>query len=177
MALNNVPLSGQTLGQTRTAVNQNFSLIDTAFQVDHVDYNDPNQGQHDKVTLLPQGGAPSFAAGSDGIYCLPYNNGTTTLNEVFVHKQTNASTQDIPFTASILSSTSPANNIAGWTYLPSGLQLQWKTVSVVAGVNTITLSGFPGYTNIFSVIISAVGAPGPTVSLDSIISNTQFSIY
>ena len=39
MALNNVPLSGQSLGVTRVPINQNFSVIDADFSVDHVAYN------------------------------------------------------------------------------------------------------------------------------------------
>ena len=64
MALINVPLAGQSLGITRDPVNNNFSTINSAFLVDHVEYNTAGQGKHNKVTFPVQGGAPAFTAGS-----------------------------------------------------------------------------------------------------------------
>lgn len=127
MALNNVPQSGQTLNDTRNPIRTNFSVINAAFLVDHVEYNLANQGFHNKVTMPVQVAAPAFAAGINGIYNL--NNATTTKNELYVHKQQDAGTADIPFTASTLSSSTPGSAASGWTYLPSGIILQWTNSS------------------------------------------------
>ena len=59
-----------------------------------------------------QGAAPTFAAGNDGIYTLPY--ATTGVNELFVHKQVFGGTSEIPFTASKLSYTAIAGSDNGW---------------------------------------------------------------
>ena len=64
MALNNVPLAGQTLGQTQAPINQNFAVIDTAFQVDHEDYNTTNQGMHNRVSFLTQSPVPTPIVGT-----------------------------------------------------------------------------------------------------------------
>lgn len=179
MALNNVPLSGQSLNDTRIPINQNFSVIDTAFQVDHVDYNDPNQGKHEKVTLPLLGGAAVFVGTDNGFYNLNYNNGSNTKAEVFVHKQTLAGTADIPFTASVLSSTAPSNDMVGWTLLPSGIMMRWDTVNIAASGNTnVNLGGgWPGFSQLFWVGLTPRTATNRTVALVSINSNTQFTIY
>jgi|SRR6267142_4019572 len=177
MPLNNVPLAGQDLLTTRDAISGNFSVINTAFTVDHVSYNLTGQGKHNKITLPVQGVAPTFAAGEEGIYNLPFNNGTNTKNETFIHKQTLAGTADIPFTASSLSSTAPANNQPGWLYLPSGHQLRWDTVNAPStGNNIITIrASFPAFTN-FLWVGGIVPTSARTIILLGINSSTTFTV-
>jgi len=91
MALNNIPLAGQSLGTTRAPINQNFSVIDAAFQIDHVDYNIAGQGKHNKVTFPVQGSAPAFTVGDIGLFNLAVG-GTNELNI------TNSSGVTTPFT-------------------------------------------------------------------------------
>lgn len=138
MALNDVPIPGQNLNQSRPLINGNFAVLNTAFSIDHVTYNSAGQGKHNKVTLPVQDPAPTFSAGDDGFYSLAYNNGTTTRNEVFIHRQTFAGTADIPSTASILSQIAASNNMSGWTYLPSGILIKWRgATTVAAGANVV----------------------------------------
>ena len=127
MALNNVPLAGQSLGVTRNPINQNFNTINAAFLVDHVEYATGGQGKHNKVTFPVQAPAPAFLPGEEGLYNFLYP--TTAKNELFVHKQNQAGTVDIPFTASAMSNVLQANCVNGWTYLPSGLLVKWGKVA------------------------------------------------
>lgn len=179
MALNNVPLSGQSLDDTRVPINQNFSVISTAFAIDHVVYNTSGQGKHNKVTFPVQTGAPTFASGDDGLYSLAFNNQVTTRNELFVHGQKFGGAVDTPFTASILSQQAPANDTSGWSYLPSGILLRWSQVTGAAGTRTVTLDNtFPGFSNIFWVGLTPVSATAAySLSLINIISNTQFRVF
>lgn len=184
MALNDVPLSGQTLAATRNPINQNFSLINTAFLVDHVEYNISGAGKHNKITFPVQAGAPTYAAGEEGLYNLSYNNGTTTINELFVHKQTSSGTQEIPFTSSIISQNAAVgNNTAGWTYLPSGVLLRWESPSGGSGgLITTTLSpGYPAFNAIFTVILTPSSTSTSDVNFEvrfiDILSTTQFRFY
>lgn len=179
MALNNTPQSGQNLAQTRPLIQNNFNVISTAFVVDHVDYNIAGQGWHKKVTFPAQVAAPAFTGTNDGLYELPYNNQTTTLNELFIHKQTSAGTADIPFTASILSQNSAvAANGNGWTYLPSGLIMRWENAVAINGLTTVTLgAGYPAFAAILSVQVTPIGNPSTLVSFVNILSPTQFRLY
>jgi len=161
--LNNVPQVTQSLGQTQAAINTNFSTIDTAFSINHVQYNDGsgNQGKHKLVDFPVQPSAPSLASGDDGLYNLLST--LTSLNELFVHKQTFAGTADIPFTASTLSTSTPTALSSGWTYLPSGFILKWGT-GVGTGLQVVpfpTGANIPVYTtHIITVPFIANGGGG-----------------
>lgn len=144
MPLNDVPQAAQTLAQTQNPIRQNFLTINNAFQIDHVAYvnaADINNGKHNKVTLPVQAAVPAFIGVEDGLYnkvpAAPFP--LTGISELFIHKQRNQApgNVDIPFTASILSTATPAVNSNGWTYLPSGLLLKWGTVPLIASPQTI----------------------------------------
>lgn len=79
-------------------------------------------------------------------------------NEMFIQTQVNGnmSQKIFPMTASTLSNTAASSNLAGWTYLPSGLLLKWGSVASSGilsptSINADMTSGGPAYTNIFSV--------------------------
>jgi hypothetical protein len=177
MALNNVPLTGQSLGVTRVPINQNFSVIDTAFSVDHVSYNTSGQGKHNQVTLPVQAGAPTFATGDNGIYNLALSG----VNEIYLHKQSAAGTKEIPMTASILDTVAnPAAYSGGYTWLPSGIFLNWGRPTSLGGIVTVTMAN-PPPNGIINVLVSPFSATGGVtqitqVSLQNIISNSQFSV-
>lgn len=137
MALNNVPLSGQNLQNTRVPINQNFSTIDSTFSIDHVAYNTSGGGKHNKITFPVQALAPVFAAGDDGIYNKLYAG--TGLNELFIHQQYSAGTRDIPFTATTGNTIAGVIGGAGYTYLPSGLLVKWGVDTRTGDSGTVTM--------------------------------------
>lgn len=154
MALINVPLTGQDLNTTRVPINTNFATISTAFEVDHVAYNNssPTQGKHNKVTF-PQLGAPAtFAAGEEGLYNYPLSG----VNELYVHKQSAAGTQEIPLTASILSGSTPTLGTGGWTYLPSGIYMTFG-YAVNTGSFVFTIPN-PPPTQLLTMIVTPAGS-------------------
>ena len=176
MALFNVPLSGQSLDVTRVPVNSNFSTIDTAFQVDHVDYGVSGQGKHEKVTLVTNASA-AFLAGEMGLF---NNTSIPTGNpEIFVQRGTGT---PYPMTGYVLGGT---NNGNGWTYLPSGLLMAWGR-STTGGSDHVTityateLTNFPGFTTIYAFpqLTRLSGAGGSTnfVTLTAY-NQTTFQVY
>src|ERR1700750_377068 len=178
MALNDVPLPGQNLLVTRNPINQNFSVLDTTFSIDHVAYNTSGQGKHNKVTLPVQSPAPAFTGGDLGLYS--FLNTTTNKNELYVHKITGAATVDIPLTASTLSATAaPGSGTGGWTYLPSGMFMTFGSGNG-NGLTTVTLS-FPPPTQILNVQLTPQSAGTSYVNLQvrmiDILSRTQFRIF
>lgn len=190
MALINVPLTGQNLGNTRVPINTNFATINTAFAIDHVAFATSGEGWHNKVTLPVQGGVPTFASGQDGIY--NFANATTGSNELYAHiqKAGGSATADIPFTASSISQNSGiTNGSTGWTYLPSGILMRWDFFGVSGGTQVCTLPTAPTanyppeFTNLFSVFITPVEPsttgtdPNIAVTLIALLSNKTFSVY
>jgi hypothetical protein len=188
MALNNVPLTGQSLGITRVPINQNFSTINSAFGIDHVTMTPPGtaapQGYHDQVSLVVQGSTPPTAWGTtyNGIYA--YVPTLTNKAEVYIHGQKASGATEVPISASILSTTTPSSGIAtgtsGWTYLPSGIIMKWGTVDV-SGANAPivfpTSANIPAFTqclNIQLTLANAGGSPTDFVRV-STFTNLQFT--
>ena len=135
MALNNVPLAGQTLGVTRVPINQNFATIDTAFQVDHVDYNIAGQGQHNKVSFPVQNPVPAQQAGIVQLYS-QLSAITNQPELVFAH-QTGSTA---PLAAQIVEFTSAGWTNPGWTRLPSGILLKWHSGIGFGGGGSVTIN-------------------------------------
>ena len=138
---NNIPQATDAISQSQSDLLNNFAAIQTLIDIDHVDFANANQGQHNKVTFPVQGGAPVFAAGSLGLYNLAYS-GT---NQLFFN---NAAGTNYPITASGTTGSPVATS--GWTYLPSGMLLVWGQATIVAGgtitVNYSSVTGFAGFT-------------------------------
>lgn len=81
---NNVPpASGGTLSGTRDPIRNNFTQIQTVSNVNHVDYDDADQGKHKFLQMPTQGSAPTTAATEGGLYVK--NNGS--FDSLFLEKQ------------------------------------------------------------------------------------------
>jgi hypothetical protein len=123
MALNNVPLAGQTLTSSRSPINANFVTISTAFAIDHVDYNTSGQGKHNKITFPSQSSAPSFSNPEIGLYnklpAAPFP--LTTRNELFIRRADGGET---PITAAGVDGGGFLAS-SGYYYLPSGFLIKW----------------------------------------------------
>jgi hypothetical protein len=133
MALNILPLSGQSLNVTRDPIRDNFSFINTGVMQDHQELNSgANSGMHNKVSSLVQPSADIIG------YIKPANSFITwnaipntaasafypiilATSEMNILRQGDA--KAIPFTAAL-------KNPTGWTYLPSGILLKWGTATV-----------------------------------------------
>lgn len=146
MALIDVPLTGQTLNTTRPLIRANFQTIDSAFLVDHVDYNTVGAGKHEKVTFVPNASVKTFAAGEIGLF--NDTSALTTRPEIFLQRDATGVGVLYPMTGYVLSGTQ------GWTYLPSGILMIWGRNVINPGQQkTITygstagggITGFPGF--------------------------------
>jgi len=182
MALNNVPVPNQTLGASRDLINQNFSVINTAFSVNHVPYNDGSgqQGMH-QFLQMPSA-TPTIATTSTqlGIYA---NTGPFSGNpELFFQRQSLAANSGYAFTEA-------QNTANGWTRLPSGILLKWGQQSIASGTSSganapvifPTGAGIPVFNNVFQIILgqrytasqTALGSSGIGIFSTS---TTQFAI-
>lgn len=172
-----IPRDTDVIAVSQEDIQQNFLAISNLIGIDHANFGSSNEGQHNKITLPLQGSAPTFVAGTNGMYNLL--DATTAQNEVYIHKQNAAGAVNIPFTSSILGTTSPIQGGAGWTYLPSGIYLAWGSTSA-NGLATITLPN-PPPTQLLSVQLttftSSTGYQDSFVRLVSLVSNSQFQVY
>lgn len=141
MALNNVPLSGQNLSQTRVPINQNFTYIENGFIVNHVDWNSGSDaGKHTYVTFTQQSSDPSTIATQIDMYNKA--DATTSSNEIYIHK---SGATAYPMTEVVSGSASATGSNHGWFYTPGGVFVKYGTA-------TATGTTFSEDLNIFNVI-------------------------
>lgn len=157
MALNNVPLSGQTLGVTRVPINQNFSVIDSAFLVDHVEYNTSGEGRHKKVSFPIQNPVPAPVAGIIQLYS-QLSSITNQPELVFSHQAGSSA----PTAAQLVEFTSAGWTNPGWARLPSGILLKWQSGVGFGGSSSVTINlntsvpGSPNFTNVFTILTTTI---------------------
>lgn len=184
----NIPQPNNLLSQSQDDILNNFQAIQALIGINHVNFNDADQGKHKWITFPQQGATPpggsGFAPSELGMYNAVY--ALTAKNELFINKTNQATVVQVPSTASTLSSNSaPAQNSFGWTLLPSGIVLKWGNFSGFSGLNTVTLTTSaadgPALTQILSVLLTPYNPAGGDVNfavrLANIISPTQFNIY
>lgn len=158
-----IPNAGQSLGETRDGIKENFTTIQTAFQVDHVAYDAAGEGYHSKVNF-PQGTAPTVAADSVVMYAKDTNSRPT----IFMRQENNG--DEIQ-----LSGPTPSIGTNGYTFLPGGLLLQWGVSSSTASNTSIT---FPvAFTTLYSLNVTT-RASNLNASFHKIQSqgNTSFTV-
>lgn len=157
MALNDVPLSGQTLQITRAPIRDNFSTVDTAFQVDHVDYNLPNQGWHDQATFPVQNPTPAPTAAVVRLFAA--TSSFTSQPELFLQHQAGSTA---PLAAQVNEFSSAGWADPGWAVLPSGIKLKWHSnigfgasTNYIVDINT-DVPGSPNWTAILNIQITTM---------------------
>jgi len=131
-----VPLANQQKNQSQPIMQANFQAINELITQDHVGFNQINFGEHNKVTFNVQGSAPAFG-GQEGLFSM-IAGGITDVPEIFVNTSNFGGTTTYPMTASVLSILNPGPNSAGFTYLPSGLQLKWNGITLPGGSQSVT---------------------------------------
>lgn len=137
----NMPVSGQTLGDTRDLVNGNFAAINNTISVNHVAMNSSGAGKHKFVEMPNQATIPVGLAASEGtVYCKAANGASqlfftpgTSGNE-YQLTRTNAAN----FAKFATNTAYVANHTGGWTFLPGGLLFQYGLRSSPGSSGAIT---------------------------------------
>jgi hypothetical protein len=119
MAYNaNIPQSADQISVSQADILGNFQAIDTFVAVDHIGFGIVDAGKH-KTATFPQAAAPAAVGATEvGIYAAALGGAP----ELYINK---TATQ-VPFTKSVQAA-------AGYTYLPSGMIMQWGTVNATHG--------------------------------------------
>ncbi len=139
-----LPNSGQSLGVTRIPINTNFSIIQSVFDKNHIDFNATSGPGKHKLIQFPivQASSPGTAAGEVALYT---KNVTGAVPEIFFQPQSTAADgTDIQLTANII----PAVFVP--TYNPasvSGAAVTGSAFVTFLPGNLIMISGFATGTN------------------------------
>ena len=111
----NKPEATDKLSVSQGDIQGNFIAIDTYFGVDHADFGDADAGHH----YFNQGAAPTASVATQvGIYAAALGGSP----ELYINK----TASQIPFTKAVEAGT-------GYTYLPSGIILQWGPILATHG--------------------------------------------
>ncbi len=153
MAYNeNIPQAEDNPSQSQGLILDNFQEISTAFNLNHGNFNAPDQGKHSFLQLPEQDEAPVTLTNEAAFYSKKSE--FTENTELFFRREDNG--DKIEFTSFLGATT-------GWTILPSGILLKWGTQGG-AGEFTIefpTDDTIPIYKSVFNGIV-CVEDPSPT---------------
>jgi len=145
MAYNeNIPQGSDNPSTSQGQILANFQEIDTAFNLNHGNFNDADQGKHLFMQMPEQSSAAATAANEGAIYT--QESALTGVTELVFRRESNGT--EIEFTGS----TATAN---GWTRLPSGILLKWGTGSGsgITAVSFPTGASIPIFSSVLNAII------------------------
>ncbi len=177
----NIPQPGDNPSQSQDQILQNFQTLNTAFSVNHVAFNNADQGKHNKISIPVNGGAAStFLVTEMGMQ--NRSAAPTSRPDIWLSRGTDAA---YPMTGYQNGGTTVNN---GWTYLPSGLKMAWGVSTCVnAAVLTVVyaaqLTNFPGFTTFWScpqttrIRVAPPAQSGAFVMVQDNFSATQFSAF
>lgn len=138
-----IPQPNDRIKDSQSAILANFGAIKTLVDINHVTFDDADQGKHKWVTFPSQAAVvPAIGATDAGIF---YGTSTETGGtELFIKKGAGTPVQ---FTGGLLGAN-------GGIRLPSGVILRWGELQNVNGVVTATFAiggGVPTFSNVFAI--------------------------
>jgi len=113
-----IPKATDNPSASQPLIKDNFAAINDVVGVNHVPFNEPNEGKHTAIVMVEQDVAPVTLIKEVGVY--PKLSTLTNILELFFRRQ--ASGVEIEFTSSL-------GAVNGWTRLPSGILIKWGTSS------------------------------------------------
>ena len=151
---------------------QNFTTLNTAWEINHEGFDLVNQGKHNFVSLPEQVAAPATAVNEGAVYSK--QSALTTATELFFRRENSGA--QIEFTG-VLGAT------PGWTILPSGIILKWGSATCT-GADTVTFpvaGTIPVITTVLAVMLTPLNAGAgdidATVRLRAHAAGTGFDVY
>lgn len=167
---NSIPQATDDPSQSQSQILDNFQALNTSNSVNHVAYNDPNQGKHKFVQMPEQGSSPTTDPNEGALFTRAST--LTSATELVYRRASNGTA--IEFTAFLGS-----NN--GWTRLPSGILLKWgtATASGSSATNFPTGATIPVFTSVYSAQVTiqdSSGSPNTMATLQSI-STTSITVF
>lgn len=165
----NTPQPGNKISSTQRPIMTNFQAINEIINVNHVGFNDVNQGKHKFLTLPFLGSVPTTTSSQMSIYADATSDGNSA--EIFFTYPT--AVVGTPLTG-LGHLSLPATS--GFAYLAGSVLMKWGTATgITTGPNIITfpISGsIPTFTSVAivqytpasSYSIPAVGSIGPYIT-------------
>jgi hypothetical protein len=176
----NIPQASNLLSQSQLDLLNNFGAIQALIDVNHVDFDATGAGKHHFVEFPVQSPVPTTSGGEVGLYS---QTSTVTSQPELVFARQSGSTA--PASVRITEFTSALWANPGYTKLPSGIMLKWRSNISFGGGSTVTINtntnvpGSPNFANIVNIMITLVDTAG---SYDHVIgisnvTSPSFTVY
>lgn len=166
----NIPQPTDNPSSSQDQILQNFQSISTLVAVNHVQFNDADEGKHKFLQMPEEAAAPATAANEAAIFS--QESSLTGSTELVFRRESNGS--QVEFTG-----FQGATN--GWTRLPSGILLKWGTGtgSGISSTNFPVAGTIPVFSAVYNGLVSVEdtsGTPNTFATLRSI-STTAITIF
>lgn len=153
----NIPQPTDIQSVSQNDILQNFTTLDTAWDINHVPFDHVDQGKHNKVHLPNQDAIVPIDPVTSGTETALYSKTSTrtTVTEMFVRPRNSGT--EIPITAKL-------GATPGWAYLPNGLLIKWGASTRTGAQNVVFVDDgdvlIPRFGTIYSVqlTVSEAGA-------------------
>lgn len=169
MAYNpSIPQPNDIPAQSQPQLLANFQAINTLVNVNHVAFDDPDQGKHKWVSLPDQPSDPATTPTEVAIY--GFTSAETSTTELAFRRTNNGS---------ITLMTERNGTTNGWTMLPSGLLMKWGTTNATGATNINANSFGKAFTTLYTVQLTnqTTTSSSDTYVMGGVIVGTTFNIY
>jgi hypothetical protein len=154
MTYTSLPNSGQSLGQTRAAIKNNFDEIKASFDINHIDFDLAGNGKHLLIQMPTPQTSPVTAASEIALY--PKLDGALAP-QLFFRPQNNANeiqmTHTVPAT---VNNANGAGSLTRYTFLPGDLVFIVGYTTNTQDSSTINLS--TAMTSVINIQMTALGS-------------------
>lgn len=166
----NTPQFNDVPSSSQPQLLNNFQSISTFVNVNHVDFDLPDQGKHKWVSFPIQGSSP--ATNTTEVALFSKTSANTGNVELYMRKQNNGTLTSFTEQAAITSSS-------GWTYLPSGILMKWGTLNATGAITVDANTFGPAYTTLYSVQLTnqTTTSSSDTYVMGGVITGTNFDVY
>jgi hypothetical protein len=149
----NKPLATDRLKDSQADIQANFQSNKTAFDQNHVTFDDADAGKHKFMQMPEQGAAPTTAANEMALYTKEQG----SASQLFLRRESDG--DEINLTNDVLKAAD------GYTRLPNGLIIKWGTKTVTRNTLSaeLTFDATVAFTTVYSVTVNQTFAAGPTV--------------
>lgn len=140
-----IPQGGDIISQSQPLILGNFQSLNTSNSVNHVAFNDANQGKHKFLQMPDQSSDPTTAANELALY----SKELSAVSTLYFRKESDG-------TVIQLTGIDPVKALEGTTFLPGGVVLKWGTATINVAASTVNFAA-PTFPNAVYSLALTVG--------------------
>jgi hypothetical protein len=139
----NIPQATDRPNNSQSQILANFTAINTVNSVNHVVFNDADQGKHKFVTMPEQAADPTTAVNEVAIFS--QESALTSVAELAIRKENNGD---------VVEFTSAGKADPGWAILPSGILIKWGSGTASGVAQDVNYNSAVPFGAVYSVTVT-----------------------